>query len=88
MESNLMSEKQHVEELKTMFFNKQKELSEIRYLYETSLKTFQNKCPHTDYTKEIDHDYHSTGFIYTCKLCGYMTRMTPTTKNRNTDMYM
>lgn len=78
METDLLSQKQNVDELKTMFFNKQKELSELRYLYENSLKTFQNKCPHTQYKKERDHDYHSSGFIYTCKFCGYITRMTPT----------
>jgi rubrerythrin len=83
MDPQLQQQKDNVDTLKAAMAKYQSKLYTAKAAYDKALRTLQKQCPHTEYEAESDSDYHRPGYIYTCKLCGYITKMKPIVPDNN-----
>lgn len=74
---NLQCQKNIVEDLHARMESLQSELYSVKMNFEFAQREFQKICPHKEYTSELDDDYHSSKYYYTCTFCGFVTRMKP-----------
>lgn len=49
----------------------------LENVFKREEKVLQKHCSHPEFDVESDGDCHSSGYYYTCKTCGYFTKIRP-----------
>ncbi len=68
---------QKVKELREEYYTLCRLVDRLHQQLDKEVDSLQKQCPHEEYYREDDGDYHSSGYYYTCKVCGYFTRYKP-----------
>lgn len=72
---------QKVKELKEEYYMMYKVVDRLKTQMEEEINTLKKQCPHDEFYKEDDGDYHSPGYYYTCTVCGFFTKCRPCRPN-------
>ncbi len=68
---------QKVKELREEYYTMCRVVDKLHKQLDEEVVILQKNCNHPEFYKEDDGDYHSPGYYYTCKVCGYFTRFKP-----------